>query len=433
MEEPDGTSKMHEFVGTESKRETEAMLKKAVDEYNELGKLLDPGDIAVNELLDEWYRTEIEPSSLATTTMYNYRNVIRHIKEHSLGNMKLKEVTVEALQAYVDEKYFGEYDAEGNEIKHAYSESAMKEQFIVLNGIFKYAVYPKEYLRFSPMQHVRKRRKPKESNIFGDEAEKVETITHDEFKKVIEFLSSHKNSLGDDYKYMVLPVQISYYTGLRAGELSGLCWDDIDIPGRRLVVRRSMFKDDRTKCWELKVPKNKKQRVVDFGDTLAGILIEAKAQQEKDKKLYGDLYQKHYCQTQNVSGRLHNVIFSDIHTDTGIIGSRVGRGRLLEEARKDITLTPLEFVCRKADGELVTVQTLKNCNKLVHDNLKTIPFHIHGLRHTYGSNMIANGANFKDVQELMGHSDIGITLNTYAHVTEKTRKAAVDLLEKGLV
>ena len=81
---------------------------------------------------------------------------------------------------------------------------------------------------------------------------------------------------------------------------------------------------------------------------------------------------------------------------------------------------------------MVTIQTLKNCNKLVQDNLKTIPFHMHGLRHTYGSNMIANGANFKDVQELMGHSDISITLNTYAHVSEKTRKRAVDLLEKGL-
>jgi site-specific recombinase XerD len=43
-----------------------------------------------------------------------------------------------------------------------------------------------------------------------------------------------------------------------------------------------------------------------------------------------------------------------------------------------------------------------------------------------------NGANFKDVQELMGHSDISITLNTYAHVNEKTRKRAADLLEKGL-
>ena len=95
-------------------------------------------------------------------------------------------------------------------------------------------------------------------------------------------------------------------------------------------------------------------------------------------------------------------------------------------------MVTLEFVCRKADGEMVTIQTLKNCNKLVQDNLKTIPFHMHGLRHTYGSNMVASGANFKDLQMLMGHSDIGITLNTYAHVTETSRKTAVDLLERSL-
>ena len=433
MEEPDGTMKMHEFVGTESKRETEAMLKKAIDEYNEFGKLLDPGDITVEELMDEWFRTEIEPSSLATATIGNYRNVLRHIREHSLSKMKLKDVTVEALQAYVDEKYFGEYDETGKEIKHAFSESSMKEQFIVLNGIFKYAVYPKEYLKASPMQFVKKRKKPKEADIFGDESEAHEIITHDEYNEIIELLSTHKNSYGDDYKYMVLPVQISYYTGLRAGEIAGLCWDDIDIPGRRMVVRRSMFRDTRMKCWELKVPKNGKQRIVDFGETLANILTEAKAQQERDKKLYGELYQKHYCQTQSIKGRQHNIVFTDIHTDAGVISSRVGHGKLLCEAEKGSRLVPLEFVCRKADGEMVTTQTLRNCNKVVQKNLEYIPFHMHVLRHTYGSNMIANGANFKDVQELLGHSDIGITLNIYTHVTEKSRKAAVDLLEKGLV
>lgn len=298
---------------------------------------------------------------------------------------------------------------------------------------FRYVVYPKEYLKSSPMQYVKKRKKPKEANIFGDESEKLEIITHKEYKEIIDFLSSHKNSYGHDYKYMVLPVQISYYTGLRAGELAGLCWDDVDITNRKLVVRRSMFKDTGTKCWELKTPKNGKQRVVDFGETLAQILVEAKAEQELDAKKYGNLYQRHYCQAQTIKGRPHNIIFTDIHTDSGIIGSRVGHGRLLREAEEGIDLVPLEFVCRKADGEMVTIQTLKNCNKLVQDNLRTIPFHMHGLRHTYGSNMVASGANFKDLQMLMGHSDIGITLNTYAHVTEKSRKKAVDLLERSLM
>ena len=80
----------------------------------------------------------------------------------------------------------------------------------------------------------------------------------------------------------------------------------------------------------------------------------------------------------------------------------------------------------------MTPQTLKNCNKLIQNHLPHIPFHMHGLRHTYGSNTVASGANFKDLQELMGHSDIGITLNTYAHVTERSRKAAVNLLENSL-
>jgi len=433
MEEPDGTMKMHEFAGTESKRETEAMLKKAIEEYNERGKLIDSGNITVSQLMDEWYATEIEPSSRAISTIDNYRNVMSHIRSHRIGKMKLKEVTVEALQAYVDEKYFGEYDENGKEIKHAYSASSMKEHFIVLNGIFKFAVYPKEYLKASPMQHVKKRKKIAEADIFGSESDKLEIITHDEYREIIDFLGSHTNSFGANYKYMILPIQISYYTGLRAGEIAGLCWDDVDIPGHKLIVRRSMFKNSRTKCWELKAPKNGKQRIVDFGETLATILSNAKASQERDRKLYGELYQKHYCQAQSINGRQHNLIFTDIHTDSGIIGSRVGHGMMLNEAQPDLKMIPLEFVCRKEDGELVTVQTLKNCNKLIQDNLKTIPFHMHGLRHTYGSNMVASGANFKDLQMLMGHSDIGITLNTYAHVTEKSRKSAVELLERSLM
>ncbi|MFR6272586.1 tyrosine-type recombinase/integrase [Blautia sp.] len=40
----------------------------------------------------------------------------------------------------------------------------------------------------------------------------------------------------------------------------------------------------------------------------------------------------------------------------------------------------------------------------------------HVCRHTYCSNMARSGMNPKSLQYLMGHSDIGVTLNTYTHV-----------------
>ena len=151
-------------------------------------------------------------------------------------------------------------------------------------------------------------------------------ITHEEFLAITQFLQEHKNSYGYGYRYLMLPVQISYYTGLRAGELAGLCWEDIDIPGRKLFVRRSMYYDSVDKCWELKVPKSSKQRVVDFGETLAEILSDAKAAKAADQKLCGELYHQQYCQVQNIKGRTHYIIYTDLHSEIGIIGSRVAHG-----------------------------------------------------------------------------------------------------------
>ena len=432
IEEPDGTMKMHESPGTSSRRETEALLKKALDEYNEAGKLIDPGQITVAELMDEWYAAEVEPSTRTSNTRESYKCAMAHIRAHAIGKMRLKDVTVEALQAYVDEKYYGEYDSDGNMIKRAYAESTLKDHFVVLNGIFKFAVYPKEYLRSNLMQFVKKRKKPEKVNLFGADDEKYEIISHQQFHEIESFLSEHHNSFGDNYRYMLLPVQIAYYTGLRAGELCGLTWDDIDIPGRKLTVRRSMYYDRVDSVWELKPPKNGKSRIVDFGDTLAKILTDALSEQEADRANYGNMYQHHYCREENILGRPHHIICSVVPTDDGGISSRVGHGRVLGSKAEAANMVKLEFVCRKSDGELVTTQTLKNCNKLIQNNLPEIPFHMHGLRHTYGSNMVACGANFKDLQALMGHSDIGITLNTYAHVTEQSRKTAVNLLEQTI-
>ena len=40
----------------------------------------------------------------------------------------------------------------------------------------------------------------------------------------------------------------------------------------------------------------------------------------------------------------------------------------------------------------------------------------HVCRHTFCSNMAKSGMNPKTLQYIMGHSDIGVTLNTYTHI-----------------
>ena len=40
----------------------------------------------------------------------------------------------------------------------------------------------------------------------------------------------------------------------------------------------------------------------------------------------------------------------------------------------------------------------------------------HVCRHTYCSDMAKSGMNPKTLQYLMGHSNIGVTLNTYTHL-----------------
>ena len=49
----------------------------------------------------------------------------------------------------------------------------------------------------------------------------------------------------------------------------------------------------------------------------------------------------------------------------------------------------------------------------------------HVCRHTYCSNMAKSGINPKTLQYLMGHSDIGVTLNTYTHLGLEDAKQEV--------
>ena len=53
-------------------------------------------------------------------------------------------------------------------------------------------------------------------------------------------------------------------------------------------------------------------------------------------------------------------------------------------------------------------------------------FHI--LRHTFATNCIDNGADIKSLSEILGHSDVKITLNRYVHPSLETKRKQMDSL-----
>lgn len=56
------------------------------------------------------------------------------------------------------------------------------------------------------------------------------------------------------------------------------------------------------------------------------------------------------------------------------------------------------------------------------------PISMHGLRHTFATTLLANNVNPKIVQEMLGHSTITTTMDTYSHVLPNMQKEAASQL-----
>ncbi|WP_462188400.1 MULTISPECIES: tyrosine-type recombinase/integrase [unclassified Frankia] len=55
---------------------------------------------------------------------------------------------------------------------------------------------------------------------------------------------------------------------------------------------------------------------------------------------------------------------------------------------------------------------------------------LHDLRHAFASMLFAEGVAARTVMELLGHSTIQLTMNTYTHVMPETQRDAVGRLDR---
>ena len=79
-----------------------------------------------------------------------------------------------------------------------------------------------------------------------------------------------------------------------------------------------------------------------------------------------------------------------------------------------------------------TVGTPMNPDNLVYRSFKPIlkraglkEMRFHDLRHSFATLMLEQGENPKVVQEILGHSQISLTLDTYSHVLPNIQEEAI--------
>lgn len=207
----------------------------------------------------------------------------------------------------------------------------------------------------------------------GKETTKKSAIT---IENQIKFL---KIIAGSSYEYQF---KFMLQTGLRTGEMIALKWSDVDFDKRLLTIERTTEYRHSTQEWRTGPPKSKSgYRTIPLTDEAISLL-----------KLQ----------------KIKNSTFPLIHYEW-----------------KDTI-----FLCKKGTpvkNSTYDTALFKYCDKA------NIPrFSMHILRHTFATRCIEAGMKPKTLQTILGHSNIGITMNLYVHTTEDEKILEMDSIAKHL-
>ena len=242
------------------------------------------------------------------------------------------------------------------------SNSSINKLYQQLGTTFRVAIN-KGYMVRNPMMSVLK---PKSDKL----DKKVRALTFEEQQLFTEFLLSRDIS-DCMYKNVYL---IQMFMGLRVSEALALTLKDIDLKEKKIHVKRTLSKDEMGYTIMGRTTKTYAgRRVVPIPEFLIPSIIEqmqvADNQLNNDDKLLFKPENRKYTERENVNTELKRLLKRHF----GI---------------EDITT--------------------------------------HSLRHTFGTRCIESGMQPVVVQRLMGHTDIGVTLNTYTSVFDEFKEKEIE-------
>lgn len=195
-----------------------------------------------------------------------------------------------------------------------------------------------------------------------------EAITRKQERAFLEFVKSDKH-----FSKYYDGIYVLFKTGLRISEFVGLTIHEIDLKNKKIIVDHQLQR------------KRNMEYVIEDTKTTCGT---------RELPMADDVYE---CFKRIISNRKKPKVEPMID----------GKSGFLFLDKNDMPMVALHW-------EKYFQHICQKYNNIYKVQMPKVTPHV--CRHTFCSNMAKSGMNPKTLKYLMGHSDIGVTLNTYTHI-----------------
>ena len=330
------------------------------------GEYSDPSLITVGEWLDKWFNVYGRPRWRDSTSAEHHRNIENNLKP-GLGRHRLQKLRPEHIQAYIN-----------RQVATGKAPASIRKQLEPLRSALKQATIDK-LITTDPSTHL---------SLPPASHREIEFLTVDEQKKFVAALpeSTHGRAL-----------MFILGTGLRASELCGLRWQDID--GDHFTIKQSaqrvldLDREDQdmdTPKYKISIapPKTKAgKRTIPLTDRMTKLLSSQKDAQMLDRLRAGSAW------GGGIPGQSDTFVFANE------LGYPIDRNNLGRALRKSLDSAGIKRVG------------------------------VHALRHTFATNCVRAGVDVRTLSEMIGHTKVAFTLQQYVHTNLVTMREAMSAVE----
>lgn len=341
-----------------SKKEVTTKLREVIQQI-ERDEYIAPQKITIAEWLTEWWNVYCLPSKKHSTCTGYESSINLHLLPY-LGNRPLQGLRPEHVQAAINAL-----------VKDGKAPSTVRKAYTLLHAALDQAVINRMLLH-NPSDHT---------ILPKLEQKQIRFFTLDEQKRFVDALP---DSTAGRALYFILG------TGIRAAELTGLRWSDIQ--GKQFTVAQTIRRNrdfdsdgEQRTSLQTSTPKTRAgRRTIPLSPKMLDLLAIQRKRQLEAKLKAGEGWNS------------NNLVFC----------SEIG--------------TPYEG---------------RNLTRVLHRTLRKAGIEqlgVHALRHTFATRAVESGMDMRTLSEILGHTKVSLTLQLYAHSTDETKRNAMEMMDAFL-